>query len=218
LGYDATIALNACADYFISPTNFYSAPGDGPGPNIGETLYTDSALTTPAPDGYYSNGVAWYQVTGGAGLITSADPNGCAISPTPTPTNTETPTPTNTSTPTTTPTPTPTESIFIISVTLQNGNDLLLQDGEPLLVQQPGVAFLVSSGDVACPSTPVSLTQTIYGLGTSWNDNIVKFYTDINLTTPFNGANLFYTNDSAGCGACYQIDSNGNTSNYGSPC
>lgn len=137
---------------------------------------------------------------------------------TPTQTPTASETPTQTATPTTTPTPTPTKSIFIISVALQDGEDLLLQGGEPLLVQQPGVPFLVSGGDVSCPSTPVSLTQTIYGLGTFWGDNIVQFFTDINMTTPFNGGDLYYTNDSLGCGACYQIDSNGYTSNYGSPC
>ena len=134
--------------------------------------------------------------------------------PTPTQTNTETPTPT----PTYTPTPSPTESIFVLQVLLQAGNTLLLQDLQPLLLQQQGVAFLVSAGSASCPTLPTTLTQTIYGLGTSWGDNITRFFTDINLTTPFNGSNLFYTNDSAGCGACYQIDSNGYTSNYGSPC
>jgi hypothetical protein len=44
---------------------------------VGETLYTDSTLTTKVTNGYYSNGISWYQVTGGLGLITSDDPNGC---------------------------------------------------------------------------------------------------------------------------------------------
>lgn len=141
---------------------------------------------------------------------------------TPTQTATQTPTqtetPTQTATPTHTPTPTPTESVFLLEVLLQDGDTLFLQNGQPLLQQQQGVPFLVSGGDVSCPLTPVSLTQTIYGLGTFFEDNIFQFFTDINLTTPFNGGDLYYTNNSLGCGACYQIDSNGYTSNYVAPC
>ena len=76
LGFSGTSAADACTN-FASPNTYYAPLAGGPGPNIGETLYTDSALTTPATNGYYSNGVAWYQVTGGSGLITSVDPNGC---------------------------------------------------------------------------------------------------------------------------------------------
>lgn len=141
LGYDATVAFDACSNYSSSPTTYYGAPNDGPGPNIGEVLYSDSALTTPVPNGYYSNGVAWYQVTGGAGVITGADPNGCLISPTPTPTETITPTPTNTETPTgtpsvtATPTPSPTSDLVIYIIT-QDGVELITQDGINIISQQ----------------------------------------------------------------------------------
>jgi outer membrane biosynthesis protein TonB len=226
LGYDATIATNACDDYFISPTNFYSAPGDGPGPNIGETLYTDSALTTPAPDGYYSNGVAWYQVTGGAGLITSADPNGCAISPTPTPTNTETPTPTNTSTPTptqtntSTPTPTPT-SVLEILIFTQEGNQLITQDGNLLILQEDSTAYTVSSGDTISVCTAgagsYTLSQTIYSPTNDWY-SVVRFFSDSSLNTPFNGNDLYYTNSLDGCGSFWKIDSGGFTTDNCNPC
>jgi hypothetical protein len=65
-------------DACIGATNpYYSAYVDRPQPNIGEYLYDDNTLTTPSSDGYYSNGVAWWQITGGAGLITATDPNGC---------------------------------------------------------------------------------------------------------------------------------------------
>jgi hypothetical protein len=87
----------------------------------GEYLYetTGRPLTDVVPNGYYSNGTAWYQVTGGLGQITSSNPNGCdglVPTPTQTPTNTVTPTPTqtptqtptNTETPTNTPSETPT--------------------------------------------------------------------------------------------------------------
>jgi len=78
LGYDANSASTACSDYSSSPITVYAPLEGGPGPNIGETLYSDSGLTTPVSDGYYSNGIAWYQVTGGSGEVTSSDPNGCA--------------------------------------------------------------------------------------------------------------------------------------------
>jgi hypothetical protein len=77
LGYDASSASTACSDFAVSPLTIYAPLVGGPGPNIGETLYTDSGLTTPASNGYYSNGVAWYLVTGGSGVVNSVDPNGC---------------------------------------------------------------------------------------------------------------------------------------------
>jgi hypothetical protein len=77
LGYDAASSATACSDFGSSPSNYYAPLVGGPGPNIGEFLYTDSSTSTPAPNGYYSNGVAWYQITGGAGEVTSVDPNGC---------------------------------------------------------------------------------------------------------------------------------------------
>jgi len=77
LGYDASSASTACSDFAISPIAIYAPLVGGPGPNIGETLYSNSGLTVTAPNGYYSNGVAWYLVTGGAGVVNSVDPNGC---------------------------------------------------------------------------------------------------------------------------------------------
>jgi len=70
-------SIDACTNYGSSPINVYAPAIQGPGPNVGETLYTDSTLTTKVTNGYYSNGISWYQVTGGLGLITSDDPNGC---------------------------------------------------------------------------------------------------------------------------------------------
>jgi len=52
-----------------TPTTYYSTCA----PSIisGCTLYLDSAFTTFAPNGFYSNGIQIYQVTGGAGVVTS---------------------------------------------------------------------------------------------------------------------------------------------------
>lgn len=134
-GYDATVFLTACSNFTSSPISVYGAPIGGPGPNVGEILYSDSGLTTFAPDGYYSNGTAWYQVSGGSGLITAADPNGCLVSPTPTPTLTGTSGVTPTLTPTLTMTPT-TSQILEIFIIMQNGNEFINQDGSNLIAQQ----------------------------------------------------------------------------------
>ena len=68
---------NACVDFSGAPNTVYGTVAGGIGPNVGEYLYFNTALTIPVIDGYYSNGTAWYQVTGGIGQITSSDPNGC---------------------------------------------------------------------------------------------------------------------------------------------
>ena len=69
----------ACLAFSASPQTIYGSVAGGVGPNIGEYLYetTGRPLTDVVPNGFYSNGTAWYQVTGGLGQITSSDPNGC---------------------------------------------------------------------------------------------------------------------------------------------
>jgi hypothetical protein len=93
LGSGATFSA-ACTNFGSSPINVYAPLSGGTGPNVGEYLYTDTNVSVVVPNGYYSNGTAWFQVTGGLGQITSSDPNGCTVTPTPTPTVTTTPTPT----------------------------------------------------------------------------------------------------------------------------
>ena len=78
LGTGAT-ANNACIAFSASPQTIYGSISGGVGPNVGEYLYESTArpLADVVPNGFYSNGTAWYQVTGGLGQITSSDPNGC---------------------------------------------------------------------------------------------------------------------------------------------
>ncbi len=78
LGTGAT-SNDACTAFSVSPRTIYGTVSGGIGPNVGETLYETAGipLTDTVPDGYYSNGTAWFLVSGGAGLITSSDPNGC---------------------------------------------------------------------------------------------------------------------------------------------
>jgi hypothetical protein len=157
LGFDAISAGLACNDFSSSPSNYYAPLIGGPGPNVGEFLYTDSTTTTPAPDGYYSNGVAWYLITGGAGEVTSTDPNGCSNLPTSTPTPTVTPTisltptqtPTITPTNTSTPTPTPTQIPNMIGDNQSTGDSAIIEfvdDGGTISLSILSGAFPVSSG------------------------------------------------------------------------
>lgn len=69
----------ACSNFSSSPQTIYGTVSGGPGPNLGEFLYLTpgNPPTNPAPNGYYSDGTAFYQVTGGSGEITTSDPNGC---------------------------------------------------------------------------------------------------------------------------------------------
>jgi len=137
---------------------------------------------------------------------------------TPTPTNTETPTetptntPTTTETPTQTPTPSPSPSpeVFLLELLLVDGEPLLLQNGEPLLIQQPGVPYLITSGQtfISIDCLPVVTTQTVYALSTDWS-NATTLYTDAGLSTPFNGNDLWYTNDVIGTSGWKQINSMG---------
>lgn len=164
LGYGSTIQ-QSCNDS-NTPTNYYGSVLGGIGPNVGEFLYDDTLLSTPASNGYYSNGISWFLVTGGLGEITSSDPNGCigVITATPTPTLTQTPTNTatqsptpsvttsNTSTPTTTPTNTPTANRFPFTV-------------------YPGSTYDASCGQY-------NSTVTIYGDSSLFDNNTI-FYNNI---------------------------------------
>lgn len=144
-----------------------------------------------------------------------------AETPTQTPTTTETPTPTTTSgitptpTPTFTPTPSETPTIFEIQIFTQDGLELITQDGNPIILQQEVTSFLVSSGSIGCPD-PATLTQTIYSSVSNWT-SVVRFFSDANLSLPFNGGGLNYANQIS-CSDCWVIDNDGYTSNLNNPC
>jgi hypothetical protein len=78
LGSGAT-SNDACADFSVSPTTIYGTVAQGSGPTVGDTLYETPGipLTDAVPDGYYSNGTAWFLVSGGSGLISSQNLTGC---------------------------------------------------------------------------------------------------------------------------------------------
>jgi hypothetical protein len=78
LGTGLTIP-DACSDFTTAPNTLYAPISGGVGPNVGEYLYTIAGTppTNVAPNGFYSNGIGWYEISGGNGQITSADPDGC---------------------------------------------------------------------------------------------------------------------------------------------
>ena len=182
LGTGATLN-DACTAFGSSPRTIYGSIAGGVGPNIGEFLYETAGrpLTDVVPDGFYSNGTAWYQVTGGLGQITSSDPNGCVgiVTPTPTPsvTTTQTPTPTTTTTltatATETPTPTPTPTATrVYNTTLQNftSSDIqiasLTDDSGPIVLLNQIGSFPVISGTTLIgdhSTTDTNTTVTISG-------------------------------------------------------
>ena len=75
--YSLGTGLTANDACIATPQSVYSNYIDRPQPNIGEFLYSNSTLTTPSANGYYSNGTAWWQITGGSGEVTATDPIGC---------------------------------------------------------------------------------------------------------------------------------------------
>lgn len=76
LGTGSTANLS-CIDFSGAPNTIYGTVAGGVGPNVGEFLYYDSGLSIPVINGFYSNGTAVFQVTGGLGQITGVDPSGC---------------------------------------------------------------------------------------------------------------------------------------------
>ena len=75
LGSNQLSESGACQNFIDAPLDFY---GDGGIEiNVGESLYQNTILSIPAPDGYYSDGSSTYLISGGSGQIGSINPSGC---------------------------------------------------------------------------------------------------------------------------------------------
>jgi hypothetical protein len=64
-GYDSIAYYTACS---AIGTDYYSTSAVL---GYGDVLYDDYALTTPSANGYYSDGVNWWRIRFGSGIITS---------------------------------------------------------------------------------------------------------------------------------------------------
>jgi hypothetical protein len=133
LGYDATTGWQSC---YAAATTYYIPPGATL--QIGTFLYSDINLTTPAVDGYYSNGANYWSVSFGemvsedvcpttsttSTTSTSTTSTSTSTSTTSTSTSTSTTTSTSSTTSTTTgaPTSTTTSTSSTTSTTTQPGD------------------------------------------------------------------------------------------------
>ena len=150
---------------------------------------------------------------------TSTPTNTPSITPTFTPTasvtpsntETQTSTPTPTSTVGTTPTPTVTQTPSTTPTNTQTPTNTPTQTPTPTLVYY---TYLITSGQTlpSIDCNAVVLTQTVYASNLVW-DFITRLYTDITLTTPFDGNNLYYTYEVSGTSTFLQIDSSGFVTN-----
>ncbi len=103
LGYDATTGWQSC---YATTTTYYIPSGATL--QIGTFLYSDINLTTPAVDGYYSNGANYWSVSFGEMISEEVCPTTSTTSTTSTSTTSTSTTSTSTSTSTTTAAPTTT--------------------------------------------------------------------------------------------------------------
>jgi hypothetical protein len=75
LAYSDVSGATACGNYPTIDTNaYYAAPGSPLTPTTGVIIYTDGALTTPAPNGFYSNGVNYWNTGAGSGNLQNETP------------------------------------------------------------------------------------------------------------------------------------------------
>ncbi len=88
IAYSSTSGAEACSRYPMTFTNtYYTDPAFSVLSN-GVTIYQDTALTSPAGNGYYSDGTNYWNTGAGAGMLanqTSCSPTPTPAAPTPTP-------------------------------------------------------------------------------------------------------------------------------------
>ncbi len=101
LAYSNVDGATACSNYPTIDTTLYYATAGSILQN-GTIIYTDTALTTPAPNGFYSNGVNYWNTGAGAGNLQNQTSCGGSSTTTTTSTTTAPPTTTSTTTSTTT--------------------------------------------------------------------------------------------------------------------
>jgi len=167
LGYSALNANDSCAQFVLTPVSYYAVAGTLVLVN-GTILYSDTALTTLAINGFYSNGGDNWSVVGGNGTLTAQ--NACALTTTTTTTTTTAaPTTTTTTTTTTTAAPTTTTSTTTTTTTIAFSTFSL----QPSNVDQAG----------ACTDYPSGLVNYYTSFGASLT-NGTTIYSDTALITP----------------------------------
>ena len=166
LGYSALNGNDSCAEFVIAPTSFYAISGTIVLVN-GTILYTDTALTSLAPNGFYSNGGDNWAVVGGNGTLSAQ--NACALTTTTTTTTTTAAPTTTTTTTTTTAAPTTTTSTTTTTTTIAFSTYSL----QPSNIDQAG----------ACSDYPSGLVNYYTAFGAPLT-NGTTIYSDTALTIP----------------------------------
>jgi len=148
----------ACADYAANNrATFYASSANGPTIVNGTFLYTDSALTTPIPNGYYSDGTTYWNFQDG-----DTGDNGNPCNTTTTTSTSTTTTTTTTAAPTTTTTTLAYQSydLYYPCGTTTPADQRVVYTGN----QSPGEIILASNGlcyTIVGPTTVGGATNTI---------------------------------------------------------
>jgi hypothetical protein len=177
LGYSALNGNDSCAQFLLVPTSYYAVAGTIVLVN-GTILYTDTSLTTLAPNGYYSNGGDNWAIVGGNGTLTTQ--TACNLTTTTTTTST-TAAPTTTTTTTTTTTAAPTTTTTTSTTTSTTTIAFSTFSLQPNNIDQVG----------ACSDWPIGVLDYYTSFGATLQDG-TTIYTDTALTTP--AADGYYSN------------------------
>ena len=157
LAYSNLSGANACSDYPTLNTTFYYATA-GSLLQTGTIIYTDTALTSPAPNGFYSDGNNYWNTGAGSGNLQNETLCNPLTTTTTTTTTTEAPTTTST-TSTTTAAPTTTST----TSTTTAAPSLYLSSGELDACSELGGQLLTSvsftGGAAYCDYTTLNSTE-----------------------------------------------------------
>lgn len=189
LGFSALNGNDSCAEFVIAPTSYYAVSGTIVLVN-GTILYTDTSLTTLAPNGYYSNGGDNWAIAGGNGTLSTQTACGLTTTTTTT-TTTAAPTTTSTTTTTTTAAPTTTTTTSTTTSTTTIAFSTFFLQGST--IDQAN----------ACATYPSSLVAYYTSFGSTLTNGTI-IYIDSALTTPApdgyysDGTSSWATNSSNG--------------------
>jgi len=151
LGYNVSSALTACG---ASPSNYYAR--NGYGLDNGTQLFTNSGLTTFAPNGYYSNGTNYAIITY-AGIL--ADKASC-LGATTTTTTTAAPTTTTTTAAPTTTTTTAAPTTTTTTTAAPTTTTTTTTTAAPTTTTTTTAAPTTTTTTTAAPTTTTTTTTT----------------------------------------------------------
>lgn len=146
LAYSITSGAEACSDYpTLNTTLYYAALGSTL--TTGTIIYTDTALTTPAPNGFYSDGTNYWNTSAGAGNLQNQ--TSCAGTTTTT---------TSTTTTTTTAAPTSVTIFWNTSEVGSGGVRLVIYDSTSTpIVDEESSGAGPTNGSVTTSNTPFTV-------------------------------------------------------------